>query len=104
MNLGDGGRGERGRNVLERGRLFTQCLGQKTGDKLFIERGQRVLKGGEIGGDFKPDDVAASGEDLAELDVNRAEPGQGIGQPRDAAGLAHVSLLDQPGDADHKLG
>ncbi len=104
MDLGDGCGGKGGRDILERCGFFAKCLGQKTGHQLFVERGQRILQGGEVGGDFKADDVAAGGKNLTELDIDRAEPGQRVGEPRDAACLAHVALFDQPRDTDHELG
>ena len=81
MHLGDGGgghgRAEFGKKRIQRlaKRLFHTGLRGR-----HAEGWQPVLKAGEIGGDFRADNVFACRQKLAKLDIARAKRCEGAGQ------------------------
>jgi hypothetical protein len=81
-------------------------LAERGGDGCFRfglrERRHLVLQALKIARDLLADHVGAGGHELAELDVSRAEPGEGCGEPALAAFGARP--LDQPGERDRGLG
>ena len=81
-------------------------LAERGGDGCFRfglrERRHLVLQALKIARDLLADHVGAGRQELAELDVSRAEPGERCGEPALAAFGARP--LDQPGERDRGLG
>jgi hypothetical protein len=82
VHLGDGrGRHRLAEAGIERVRLRAEAFANGAPRLLHREGRQPVLQPGERGGKVRADDVAARGEELAQLDVARPERGQRPGEP-----------------------
>ena len=101
VDLGDRGRCDRlaelGENRLDR----LAMGGFDRGTGLRHREGRHpVLQGRKILGDLHADDIGPRRQELAELDIGRAEPGQGRGEA--GGGGAGAAALDQAAERDQR--
>ena len=99
MHLRDRGGGDRRPEArIDRGERLLERLGDDGFGLLLAEGRHLVLQHFEVAGDVRADDVGPRGEELAELDVGRPEPGQRRAET--AGAVAGAAALDQPAEAD----